>query len=878
MAFATSDAAGSGVLRRASLGAGTGSSRRDSVSKVDSDYSSTSPQRSERHGGNSLMTALSPPPATKPARPKHKTLFRLRSDSGLALHSNPSAFRQYTAYNNDGSPQTTRPHRRRTPSLDVTSSIEDYAIGYGPEKDPPDLPSDGTVPLDFFDPAVIRLAFSDPSTVRRFRAFAEVRDGGSDMDFLQHVEEYSRALERVVSSMKTISSRFTGTTATSPLSLPRDVECALRTDTKYCTRTALPALDKLYQEAKTTAQERLSHNLYPEYVKHKLSEWLKDALSSRALGADTPAPFRGLGEAFCLTDPLQPDNPIVFASDGLIETCGYSRDETVGQNARLFQGVATDPGTVCRLSQAVSSGRESTELILNYRPDGTPYWNLLFVCPLIENGALRYFFGAQVHISYHMGSECKDVLAILNYGSPPDNLDAVQPSMSRSATVSSRRGSDDNGECLSMKDERRGSKQPSRRQRFMRRFRRRSPSPKAQPPSRASTASLSASDDALGPLRSPSAFATPASSLRGFDYRAHDTFYSPPQPVDEESTIYSCFLLMRYEPCDCPAPASSAPSFSQPASPRARSPDSTASQPHHLHVHHPHHAQQTHHLQPPADRGRKPGRERRRLTRAPRSAAGSAAKSSKPKDACSPAADPPSCAGISLPIAFGSPHALRLLGLGAHEAEAVAGRDVFGVLTSRFGAGAPGGGEGAAAVRAALARGESVVTDMLVPAPSAAPSRSVSWPGPMSGLAQGWKGGSSAASAAAAAASGKTVGLGGAGENPAMGSSGGLDGAGSGSSYGSSVSNLSAITGDGNGNGNGNGAASAGSTSESRPWLSDTLESGTELLNQVLFSQAPAAASDKGCWRRVVSCWVPLKDKDGKVGWVALALMPGKEA
>ncbi|KAL1838100.1 hypothetical protein VTJ49DRAFT_3031 [Mycothermus thermophilus] len=763
---------------------------------MDSDNSSTSPRPSERHGSNPFITVLSPPPAAKSVQTQHKTQFRLRSDSGLALHTNPAAFRQYTAYNNDGS-LSTRPCRGRTPSLDATGSVEEHSSGCSPERDVQGFSLNGRVLPDFFEPAVIRLAFSDPCIVRRLRAFAETRYGGPDIDFLQHVEEYSQALECVISSMRVISSRFTGTTATSPLGLPRDVSCSLRADAKYCARTALPALDKLYQEARATTQERLSHNLYPEYVKHKISQCLKDALSTRALGPDTPIPFRGLGEAFCLTDPLQPGNPVIFASDGLIETCGYRREEIVGQNARLFQGVATDPEAVCRLSQAVSSGQEATELVLNYRPDGTPYWNMLFVCPLIENGALRYFLGAQVDISHKMGSDCKDVLAILNYGPAPDDLDAVRTPISPSATVGSRRGSGENGEDTSPGDEQRGAKQPSRRQRFLRRFRRRSPSPKATTPSRGSTASLSTSEDAPGPLLSPRVFPRPVSPFRSLENRVRDTYYHPPQPLDEDSTPYSRFLILRYETCPSPPCPTSAPSTPPPASPRSQSPHTTS-----RHYHHPPRAQQQVQVQQPERE-----RERRLLTRVPRP--NPASTKSKPGKQAKE-----SCPAISLPVAFSSPHALRLLGLGAHEPHAVAGRDIFSVLTSRFGAGAPRQ-EGVAALRAALARGESVVTDMFVHLPNVPLSRSGSWSGPTSGgsvpggVRRGGSSGSAKTMATAAARSMTTN------ETTPTGASGsGLDipgnGSGSGylSGYGSSVSNVSTTT---TGEGNGNGTASTGS-------------------------------------------------------------------
>jgi PAS domain-containing protein len=40
--------------------------------------------------------------------------------------------------------------------------------------------------------------------------------------------------------------------------------------------------------------------------------------------------------------------------------------------------------------------------ILNYRRDGSPFWNALFVGPIFdESGRLLYFFASQLDVSEH---------------------------------------------------------------------------------------------------------------------------------------------------------------------------------------------------------------------------------------------------------------------------------------------------------------------------------------------------------------------------------------------------------------------------------------------------------------------------------------------
>ncbi|KAL2166172.1 hypothetical protein VTG60DRAFT_3155 [Thermothelomyces hinnuleus] len=165
---------------------------KDDLSRPGSNGSSpvlVRPNAYDRQPSNPIMTALSPPPPqgfkhSKPRPPQSH--LRLRSDSGLALHSNQAGSRQYTHYNPD-SPADSRPSPARTSSNDGTSSVED---SYSSRRLSPKLRGfavDGRVLPDFFEPAVIKIAFSDETTVRKLRTFAETRHGGSDVDFLLKV-------------------------------------------------------------------------------------------------------------------------------------------------------------------------------------------------------------------------------------------------------------------------------------------------------------------------------------------------------------------------------------------------------------------------------------------------------------------------------------------------------------------------------------------------------------------------------------------------------------------------------------------------------------------------------------------------------------------
>lgn len=107
-----------------------------------------------------------------------------------------------------------------------------------------------------------------------------------------------------------------------------------------------------------------------------------------------------------ITDPRQPDNPIIFANPAFVQLTGYSSDEVVGRNCRFLQGPDTDSSTVAYIRDATSKRKEIATEILNYRKDGSAFWNALFVSPVYNRaGELVYFFSSQLDISRRRDAE-----------------------------------------------------------------------------------------------------------------------------------------------------------------------------------------------------------------------------------------------------------------------------------------------------------------------------------------------------------------------------------------------------------------------------------------------------------------------------------------
>jgi len=119
-------------------------------------------------------------------------------------------------------------------------------------------------------------------------------------------------------------------------------------------------------------------------------------------GIDDPfaAAIRATRMAMIVTDGRQRDNPIIFANNAFLALTGYQRDEVIGRNCRFLQGPDTDPEGVDAIRQAIARGEDIAVDILNYRKDGSTFWNALYLSPVRgEAGEIVYFFGSQLNIS-----------------------------------------------------------------------------------------------------------------------------------------------------------------------------------------------------------------------------------------------------------------------------------------------------------------------------------------------------------------------------------------------------------------------------------------------------------------------------------------------
>ena len=88
---------------------------------------------------------------------------------------------------------------------------------------------------------------------------------------------------------------------------------------------------------------------------------------------------------FTITDPRRSDNPLVYVNDAFCALSGYNAqmcsDATAGSSRDRHGPVGA------RELRAATRGTRHVVTLLNYRADGTLFWNQVTISPVREGGA-----------------------------------------------------------------------------------------------------------------------------------------------------------------------------------------------------------------------------------------------------------------------------------------------------------------------------------------------------------------------------------------------------------------------------------------------------------------------------------------------------------
>lgn len=179
---------------------------------------------------------------------------------------------------------------------------------------------------------------------------------------------------------------------------PEFVECELRWTGDRPVEAALTGVPVSY-EGRTVTQ------LVVRDLTERREREERLALFGRAIEA--------AAQGITIADARQEDEPLIYANEGFRRITGYDTDEVIGRNCRFLQGEGTDEATVATLRGAIDDERPVSVDLLNYRKDGTPFWNRLDIVP-VENdaGEVTHFLGLQRDVTEE--KEREQQLSVLN--------------------------------------------------------------------------------------------------------------------------------------------------------------------------------------------------------------------------------------------------------------------------------------------------------------------------------------------------------------------------------------------------------------------------------------------------------------------------------
>lgn len=80
-----------------------------------------------------------------------------------------------------------------------------------------------------------------------------------------------------------------------------------------------------------------------------------------------------------------PGPTIIFVNDAYLKMTGYKREDVLGKNPRILQGINTDRNELDRLRNALENNKPCKVELINYRKNGEEFWSAITISPLVNN-------------------------------------------------------------------------------------------------------------------------------------------------------------------------------------------------------------------------------------------------------------------------------------------------------------------------------------------------------------------------------------------------------------------------------------------------------------------------------------------------------------
>ncbi|KAL1599574.1 hypothetical protein SLS60_007377 [Paraconiothyrium brasiliense] len=200
------------------------------------------------------------------------------------------------------------------------------------------------------------LILKDTEHSRRFRSFLE-----------RYHPQLAATLVRYLESQKALAAIRYANALAEVVSATRPAR-SQQPSRSSSVKSNAAVVDTHFQSFSQKAVDELVDEALPAYITYRMITVVTECLVKDITGNNSPFMrdlVQGLAEVYCLSDPNQPDNPLVFASEEFYNTTQYNHEYVIGKNCRFLQGPQTSRAAVKRITNALRNGQEISEILLN---------------------------------------------------------------------------------------------------------------------------------------------------------------------------------------------------------------------------------------------------------------------------------------------------------------------------------------------------------------------------------------------------------------------------------------------------------------------------------------------------------------------------------
>lgn len=160
-------------------------------------------------------------------------------------------------------------------------------------------------------------------------------------------------------------------------------------------QAARNAAEKTLQVAKNVAAEKLLVAKEEAHQTLMVAKEIAKSVNQELILREQA--LNSISQGVLITDSQR---RITYVNEAFEQMTGYTKPELMGGSVAILQGVGTNPETINALRTALNAGQSFHDEILNYRKNGSTFWNELTINPVKDGeGNLMQFVSVQRDVS-----------------------------------------------------------------------------------------------------------------------------------------------------------------------------------------------------------------------------------------------------------------------------------------------------------------------------------------------------------------------------------------------------------------------------------------------------------------------------------------------